>query len=100
MIGITVKELGTGLVDFGQEAIVRIEGKQDIFYVESDSAKIYSEPTVHSKIVGEVYYSDKVKRIDGINMWDNIFYYDEKGELVIGWIASKEIITYREWKNY
>lgn len=98
LLGIDAKELGTGLVEFGQEAIVRIEGKQDIFFVESDSATVYSEPSVHADIIGEVYYSDKVKRISDINMWDNIFYYDENGDLIIGWIASKKLISYQEWK--
>ena len=100
MLMITVKEVGTELVDFGQEVAVKLEEKEDIFFVESDTANIYSEPTIHSDIVGKVYYSDKVKRISGTNMWDNIFYYDENGELVIGWIASKKLISFKEWKNY
>ncbi|MBR5596637.1 MAG: hypothetical protein IKW30_04430 [Lachnospiraceae bacterium] len=100
MIGIAVKEVGIELIDFGQEVAVKLEEKEDIFFVESDSAKIYSEPTVHSDIVGTVYYSDKVKRMDSINMWDKIFYYDENGELVVGWIASKKLISFREWKKY
>lgn len=98
MIGIAVKELGAGLIEVGQEAIVRIEGKQDIFFVESDSAKVYCEPYVHADIIGEVYYSDKIKRIEGTNMWDKIIYYDTTGEIHIGWIASKEVISYKEWK--
>ena len=100
LLVIAIKEVGTELVDFGQEVAVKLEEKEEIFFVESDSAKIYSEPTVHSDIVGEVYYSDKVKRMDSINMWDRIFYYDENGELVIGWIASKKLISYQEWKKY
>lgn len=98
LLVIAIKEVGTELVDFGQEVAVKLEEKEEIFFVESDSAKIYSEPTVHSDIVGEVYYSDKVKRMDSINMWDRIFYYDENGELVIGWIVSKKLISYQEWK--
>lgn len=95
---ISVKEVGIEFVEFGQEVTVKLEEKEDIFFVESDSAKVYSEPTVHSDIVGTVYYSDKVKRMDSINMWDRIFYYDENGKLVIGWIASKKLISYQEWK--
>ena len=95
---ITVKEVVVELAPIGQEAIVKLEGQEDIFFVESDVVSIYSEPTVHSDIIGTVYYSDKVKRIDGINMWDNIFYYDKNGELVIGWIASKKLISYQECK--
>lgn len=100
MLVIAVKEVRTELVDLGQEVAVKLEEKEDIFFIESDSAKIYSEPSVHSDIVGKVYYSDKVKRMDSINMWDRIFYYDENGELVIGWIASNKLISYQEWKKY
>lgn len=95
---ITVKEVVVELATIGQEAIVKLEGQEDIFFVESEVANIYSEPTIHSDIVGKVYYSDKVKRMDSINMWNRFFYYDENGELVIGWIASKKLISYQEWK--
>lgn len=98
LICIAVKEKIAEVEKFGQKMNVKLQGKEDIFFVESDSAIVYSEPSVHADIVGTVYYSDKVKRIDENNMWDKIIYYDTTGEIHIGWIASKELISYKEWK--
>lgn len=104
---VVVLTLGTiGLVDIvneyfipmGQNTIVTLQGKEDIFFIKVDSAKLYTEPNSHSKVITKILYADEVTRIDSVKMWNKVIYVNPDGEEITGWIAKKNLMTYKDYK--
>jgi len=90
------------VVDFclpiAQDAIVRIQGNEDSFFIKTDSAKLYIEPDSHSKVITRILYAEEVTQIDSVKMWDKVIYVDPDGEEMTGWIAKRNLMPYKDYQ--
>ncbi len=94
-IASTVKEF---VIPMAQNAIVKMQGKEDIFFVKVESAKLYSEPNSHSTVITKILYAEQVIQIDSVKQWDKVIYINPDGEEVTGWIAKRNLMTYRDYE--
>lgn len=85
-------------VPFVQNAIVKMQGKEDIFFVKVESAKLYSEPNSHSSVVTKILYAEQVTQIESVKLWDKVIYINPDGEEVEGWIAKRNLMTYQDYE--
>lgn len=85
-------------VPFAQNTIVKLQGKEDIFFVKVESAKLYTEPDSHSKVITKILYAEEITRIDSVKMWDKVTYINPDGEEITGWIAKKNRISYKDYE--
>ena len=90
------------VIDFcltvAQEATVRIQGNEDRFFIKTDSAKLYTEPNSHSNVIIRILYAEEVTQIDSVKMWDKVIYINPDGEEIIGWIAKRNLMPYRDYQ--
>lgn len=82
---------------FGK-AIVYQRTQQNTYFVRVKSAKIYEEPNSHSKIISEVLYGDEIIKTEDVKMWIKIEYKTEEGKNTTGWIAKRNLMTYRDYE--
>lgn len=88
------------IIPIRETAIVHYQGQENTYYVRTDSAKIYIEPDSHSKKISVVLYGEELHKIDELKMWIKIEYQDEDGQIITGWIAKRNLMTYRDYEFY
>ena len=88
----------TVILPIAETAIVHYQGKENTYYVRTDSAKMYVEPDSHYKKISVVLYGEELHKIDEVKMWIKIEYQDEDGQIITGWIAKRNIMTYRDYE--
>ena len=88
----------TVILPIAETAIVHYQGKENTYYVRTDSAKMYVEPDSHSKKISVVLYGEELHKIDEVKMWIKIEYQDEDGQIITGWIAKRNLMTYRDYE--
>lgn len=93
-----VNELGELVISTTQEVIVKMQGNEDIFFIDVDSAKLYTEPNSHSTIITRVLYAEEVTQIDSVKMWDKVIYINPDGEEMTGWIAKRNLMPYKDYQ--
>lgn len=101
---LTVGKMGevNSAIDFflpiAQEAIVRIQGNKDKFFIKTDSAKLYVEANSHSTVITRILYAEEVIQIDSVKMWNKVIYISPNGEEITGWIAKRNLMPYRDYQ--
>lgn len=80
-----------------QNAIVKLQGNEDIVFIKVDSAKLYTEPNSHSTVITKILYAEEVTVIESINLWDKVVYIDREGKEVVGWVAKRNLMTYQDY---
>lgn len=86
------------LISLAQNAIVTLQGYEDIFFVKVDSAKLYTAPDSHSDVITKILYAEQVTQIESVNLWDKVIYINPDGEEITGWIAKRNLMTYRDYE--
>ena len=86
------------LLPLAQNAIVSLQGYENIFFVKVESAKLYSEPNSHSTVITKILYAEQVTQIDSVNLWNKVVYINPDGEEVEGWIAKRNLMTYQNYE--
>lgn len=86
------------LLPLAQNAIVSLQGCEDIFFVKVDSAKLYTAPDSHSDVITKILYAEQVTQIDSVKQWDKVIYINPEGEEITGWIAKRNLMTYQEYE--
>lgn len=94
------KEMGENfLLPMFKNAIVALEGNQDIYFVDvEDGARLYQYADTESDIIMCVNFTEQVEVIDEIKFWSQVIYLDEDGNEIIGWIAKRNLVSYKDWK--
>ncbi len=94
------KEMGENfLLPMFENAIVALEGNQDIYFVDvEDGARLYQYADTESDIIMCVNFTEQVEVIDEIKFWSQVIYLDEDGNEIIGWIAKRNLVSYKDWK--
>lgn len=93
-----VNELGELVVSTTQEVIVKMQGNEDIFFIDVEAAKLYTEPNGHSAVITKILYAEEVTQIDSVKMWDKVIYINPDGEEITGWIAKRNLMPYRDYQ--
>lgn len=93
-----INEFGELVVSITQDAIVKIQGNEDKFFVDVDSAKLYTEPNSHSAVITRILYAEEVTQIDSVKMWNKVIYISPDGEEITGWIARKNLMSYKDYQ--
>ena len=88
----------TVVIPATQSAIVHLREKQDTYYVKVDVAKIYKEPNSHAARLANALYGDWVYKIDDAKMWVKVSYQTSEGEMIIGWIAKRNLMSYYDYE--
>lgn len=81
-----------------QNVIVTMQGNEDIFFIKTESAKLYTEPSSHSTVMTNILYGEQVTLLESINLWDKVIYINQEGEEVVGWIAKRNLMTYQDYE--
>lgn len=81
-----------------QNAIVTIQGNEDIFFIKVESAKVYVKPSGSSEVIQNILYGEQVTVIESVKLWDKVIYIDEEGEEIIGWIAKRNLMTFQDYQ--
>lgn len=84
--------------DGTQNTIVSLQGCEDIFFIKVDSAKLYTAPDSYSKVITKILYAEQVIQVDSVNLWDKVIYINPEGEEIEGWIAKRNLMTYRDYQ--
>ncbi len=94
------KEMGENfLLPMFENAIVALEGNQDIYFVDvEDGARLYQYADTKSDVVMHIDFTEQVEVIDEIKFWSQVIYLDEEGNEIIGWIAKRNLVSYKDWK--
>ncbi len=93
-----VDTINNVFVPFIQNSIVKIEGNQDKYFIKEEKVKVYESSSCHSKVLDIVYYGEEVEEIQDIKMWLEVSYVNENGIQCVGWIAKRNLVTYRDWQ--
>lgn len=93
-----VNELGELVVSTTQEVIVKMQGNEDIFFIDVEAAKLYTEPNSHSAVITKILYAEEVTQIDSVKMWDKVIYVNPDGEEMTGWIAKRNLMPYKDYQ--
>lgn len=93
-----VQQLDDFVLPTAQNVIVTMQGNQDIFFVKVEQARIYAEPSSRSEVVYELLYGEQVECVESINLWLKIRYLDKEGNQMEGWIAKRNLMTYRDYQ--
>lgn len=93
-----VETTNNTIVPMAQNIVVKLQGKEDIFYVKVESAKLYTKPDSHSKVITKILYAEEVMQIDSVKMWDKVTYVNPDGEEITGWIAKRNLMTYKDYE--
>lgn len=91
----TIKEIFLPIV---QNTIVKLQGKEEIFFVKVESAKLYTEPNSHSKVITKILYAEEVTWVESIKLWDKVIYINPDGEEITGWIAKRNVMLYKDYE--
>lgn len=75
-----------------------MEGNQDKYIVKEEKVKVYELPNCRSKVVDTVYYGDELKEVKDVKMWLEVSYINDLGMKCTGWIAKRNLMTYKDWK--
>lgn len=86
------------LLPLAQNAIVSLQGCEDIFFIKVDSAKLYVEPSSHSNVIMKILYGESVTVIESVKLWDKVVYVTENEEEITGWIAKRNLMTYQDYE--
>lgn len=82
-----------------ENAIVCLEGNQDIYFVDvEDGARLYQYADTKSDVIMYIDFTEQVEVIDEINYWSQVRYIDDTGNEMIGWMAKKNLLPYKDWK--
>lgn len=81
-----------------QNAIVSVQGNEDIFFIKVESAKLYVEASSHANVITKIPYGEQVTLIKSTKMWDKVFYINDSNEKFIGWIAKRNLMSYRDYE--
>lgn len=81
-----------------QNVIVTMQGNEDIFFIKTESAKLYTEPSSHSTVMTNILYGEQVTLIESITLWDKVTYINKEGEEIVGWIAKRNLMTYQDYQ--
>lgn len=81
-----------------QNVIVTMQGNEDIFFIKTESAKLYTEPSSYSTVMTNILYGEQVTLIESINLWDKVTYINKEGEEIVGWIAKRNLMTYQDYE--
>ena len=86
------------IVPWFQNAIVSLQGCEDIFFIKVDSAKLYTEPSSHSEVIRKILYAEQVTQIESVKLWDKVIYINSDGDEIEGWIAKRNLMTYQDYE--
>lgn len=93
-----VKQIADVCKSCYEKIIVNKEGKEDTYIVNTESAKLYYEPSSHAAVVTTLLYDDQVYKTEDVKNWIKIEYETSDGKLISGWIAKRNLMTYRTYK--
>lgn len=82
-----VKQIADVCKSCYEKIIVNKEGKEDTYIVNTESAKLYYEPSSHAAVVATLLYDDQVYKTEDVKNWIKIEYETSDGKLISGWIA-------------
>lgn len=95
---LNVNQLTTLVTAGVQNAIVSLQGCEDIFFVKVESAKLYVAPDSHSDIITTILYAEQVTQIDSVNLWRKVIYVNPDGKEMEGWMAKKNLLSYQDYQ--
>lgn len=93
-----VKQIADVCKSCYEKIIVNKEGKEDTYIVNTESAKLYYEPSSHAAVVTTLLYDDQVYKTEDVKNWIKIEYETSDGKLISGWIAKRNLMTYRTYQ--
>lgn len=93
-----VKQIADVCKSCYEKIIVNKEGKEDTYIVNTESAKLYYEPSSHAAVVATLLYDDQVYKTEDVKNWIKIEYETSDGKLISGWIAKRNLMTYRTYQ--
>lgn len=85
-------------IPFFESIIVAIEGNQNKYFIKEEKVKVYESSSCRSKVLDMVYYGEEVEEVKDVKMWLEVSYINEDGTECIGWIAKRNLMTYKDWK--
>ncbi len=94
----TVEITNNLIIPFIQNVSVAIEDNKDKYFIKEEKAKVYEFSNCRSKVLDTVYYGEEVEEIKDIKMWLEVSYVNEEGMKCTGWIAKRNLMTYKDWK--
>lgn len=86
------------VIPAAQNAIVYFQEKENSYFIKVDSARIYEEPNSHSARLTNALYGDEVHKLEDIKLWVKILYKTTDGEEITGWIAKRNLMSYRDYE--
>ncbi len=95
-----LETLNNTLLPFFQNVYVMMEGKSDVFYINNahpNGIHLYAEASCKADTVRLLYYGDEVTCTEDRKLWLKVTYCDEDGNVVEGWIAKRNLISYRDY---
>lgn len=81
-----------------EKSCIYIEGKENTYIVKTESAKMYSEPSSRATVITMLLYDDQVCKTEDIKNWIKVEYQTKDGQLLTGWIAKRNLMTYRTYQ--
>lgn len=81
-----------------QTAIVYLQQKENSYFVKVNSAKIYEEPNSHAPKIANALYGDEINKLEDTKLWVKILYKTPDGQTIIGWIAKRNLMPYRDYE--
>ena len=91
------QDINNGVVPIVQDTIVALQSNEDIYFIKIETAKLYLEPSSHSTVIMNILYGEQVTLIESDKLWDKVTYITSEGEEVVGWIAKRNLLSYRDY---
>lgn len=81
-----------------EDNVVYLQGNSDIYYIKEEDAKIYECASSQTNVIDFIFYGEKVIKLEDAKLWVKVLCKGKSGNLVIGWIAKRNLMSYKDYQ--